>query len=220
MCDTDTPTNCVPYHPVYHHHPGYHLQVPPLFLTYVGSIALCTSVLPLDFALIDGFCLPPVLTCHFPDDVPDIAPDEGLSALPQGHGLTMHGEEACLAEDAVVNELWNRRLDGGCLVLCSPVRRFRALFGIVVVVGCCIPAGALAQGIYIPSAGPVSRSMGGATTAVPIEGIGALYWNPAVISALPSSELGFGADLLSAVMESAPLRVRAPERRKAHQAGR
>ena len=86
-------------------------------------------------------------------------------------------------------------------MLCSPVRRFRALFGIVVVVGCCIPAGALAQGIYIPSAGPVSRSMGGATTAVPLDGIGSLYWNPAVISGLPSSELGFGADLLSAVME-------------------
>ena len=86
-------------------------------------------------------------------------------------------------------------------MLYSPVRRFRALFAIVVVVGCCIPAGALAQGIYIPSAGPVSRSMGGATTAVPLEGIGALYWNPAVISGLPSSELGFGADLLSAVMQ-------------------
>ena len=43
--------------------------------------------------------------------------------------------------------------------------------------------------------------MGGATTAVPLEGIGALYWNPAVISGLPSSEMGFGADLLSAVME-------------------
>ena len=86
-------------------------------------------------------------------------------------------------------------------MLCSPVRRFRALFGIVVVVGCCIPAGVLAQGIYIPSSGPVSRSMGGATTAVPLDGIGSLYWNPAVISGLPSSELGFGVDLLSAVMD-------------------
>ena len=101
MCET-TPTNCVPYHPVYHHHPGYHLQVPPLFLTYVGSIALCTSVLPLDFALDRWLCLPPVLTCHFPDDVPDIAPDEGLSALPQGHGLTMHREGGVI-----------RRIDAG-----------------------------------------------------------------------------------------------------------
>lgn len=86
MCDTDTPTNCVPYHPVYHHHPGYHLQVPPLFLTYAGSIALCTSVLPLDFAL-DRWLLPTAsLDLPFPDDLPNIASDEGLSALPQGTG--------------------------------------------------------------------------------------------------------------------------------------
>jgi len=83
-------------------------------------------------------------------------------------------------------------------VLFSPVRRARALF--VVVVLCCFPAGALAQGIYIPVAGPVSRSMAGATTAVPLDAIGALYWNPATISGLPSSELGFGADLLFAAI--------------------
>ena len=104
MCDTDTPTNCVPYHPVYHHHPGYHLQVPPLLLTYVGSIALCTSVLPLDFAL-DRWLLPTAsLDLPFPDDLPNIASDEGLSALPQGHGLTMHQEGGVLGRiDAGMN---------------------------------------------------------------------------------------------------------------------
>jgi long-chain fatty acid transport protein len=93
---------------------------------------------------------------------------------------------------------WAGRLHGGYLVLCSPVRRLRALFVLVVVLCCCLPAGALAQGIYIPVAGPVNRSMGGATTAVPLDGIGAMYWNPATISGLPASELGFGADLLFA----------------------
>lgn len=83
-------------------------------------------------------------------------------------------------------------------MVCSRVTRLRALFGIVVILGLCAPAGALAQGLYIPVAGPVNRSMGGATTAVPLDAIGSLYWNPAVISGLPSSELGFGADLLTA----------------------
>jgi long-chain fatty acid transport protein len=45
--------------------------------------------------------------------------------------------------------------------------------------------------------------MGGATTAVPLDAIGAFYWNPATISGLPSSELGFGADLLFAAIDLA-----------------
>lgn len=85
-------------------------------------------------------------------------------------------------------------------MLFSLVRRPRALFVVVAVLSC-IPARTLAQGIYIPVAGPVNRSMGGATTAVPLDGIGALYWNPATISGLPSAELGFGADLLLAKID-------------------
>ncbi len=38
--------------------------------------------------------------------------------------------------------------------------------------------------------------MGGASTAAPIDALGAMYWNPATISGLPQSELGFGLDLL------------------------
>ena len=85
-------------------HPGYHHQVPPLFLTYAGSIALSTSVLPLDFAL-DRWRLPTAsLDLPFPDAVPNSAPDEGLSALPQGHGLTMHREGGVLGRiDAGMN---------------------------------------------------------------------------------------------------------------------
>ena len=88
-------------------------------------------------------------------------------------------------------------------MLCSSVKCVRALLSSVVFLGWLAPAVALAQGIYIPVAGPVNRSMGGATTAVPIDAIGSLYWNPAVISGLPSSELGFGADLLTAASELA-----------------
>ena len=79
--------------------------------------------------------------------------------------------------------------------------RLRSLLVSVGIWFCSMPAGVLAQGIYIPVAGPVSRSMGGATTAVPLDGIGAFYWNPATISGLPASELAFGADLLFAAIQ-------------------
>ncbi len=49
--------------------------------------------------------------------------------------------------------------------------------------------------------GPVNRSMGGASTAAPLEAIGALYWNPATISALPTSQLGFGFELMLADLQ-------------------
>src|SRR5690606_7071178 len=46
--------------------------------------------------------------------------------------------------------------------------------------------------------GPVNRSMGGASTAAPIDALGALYWNPATISGLPTSQTDFGLDVLMA----------------------
>ncbi len=54
------------------------------------------------------------------------------------------------------------------------------------------------QGAYVSTAGPVNRGMGGASTAAPIDALGALYWNPATISGLKQSELAFGMDLLLA----------------------
>ncbi|HKD37772.1 MAG TPA: outer membrane protein transport protein [Pirellulales bacterium] len=55
---------------------------------------------------------------------------------------------------------------------------------------------ALAQGIALPAAGPINQSMGGAAVAAPIDAMGALYWNPASISGLSCSEMGFGLGLL------------------------
>lgn len=60
------------------------------------------------------------------------------------------------------------------------------------------PVQALAGGIYLPSVGPIHRSMGGASTAAPLDAWGALYWNPATISGLENSEVEFGLDLLLA----------------------
>jgi len=55
-----------------------------------------------------------------------------------------------------------------------------------------------AQGIFVTGVGPVNRSMGGAGTAAPLDAIGALHWNPASISGLATSELGFGVETLLA----------------------
>ncbi len=53
-----------------------------------------------------------------------------------------------------------------------------------------------AQGLWVSSAGPINRSMGGASVAAPIDSLGAIYWNPASISGLSSSEVAFGLDVL------------------------
>ncbi|MGD9858077.1 MAG: OmpP1/FadL family transporter, partial [Planctomycetaceae bacterium] len=65
-----------------------------------------------------------------------------------------------------------------------------------------LPSLACGQGLMISAQGPVNRSMGGAGTAAPLEAIGSLYWNPASITALPSSELGFGSALVLPSLET------------------
>src|SRR2546423_6703744 len=55
---------------------------------------------------------------------------------------------------------------------------------------------AFGQGVALPAAGPVNQSMAGAAVAAPIDAMGALYWNPASISGLSSSEMSFGLGLL------------------------
>ena len=52
------------------------------------------------------------------------------------------------------------------------------------------------MGAIFTGAGPINRSMGGAAVAAPIDSIGSLFWNPATSSALPSSSLDFGMELL------------------------
>jgi len=54
------------------------------------------------------------------------------------------------------------------------------------------PLAALAQGIFLPSAGAVNSGMAGASTAVAVDAAGASYWNPATIRALKRSEVYFG----------------------------
>jgi long-chain fatty acid transport protein len=49
-------------------------------------------------------------------------------------------------------------------------------------------------GLNFSGVGAVNRGMGGVGTATPVDSIGAIHWNPATISALPSSEMAFGVD--------------------------
>lgn len=58
------------------------------------------------------------------------------------------------------------------------------------------PGPVWAQGIILSGIGPVNRSMGGASTAAPIDAAGAIHWNPATISGLAESEVMFGLELL------------------------
>jgi long-chain fatty acid transport protein len=60
------------------------------------------------------------------------------------------------------------------------------------------PVAAFGQGITISGVGPVNSSMGGAAVAAPVSACGALYWNPATITDLGSTELEVGLHLLYA----------------------
>lgn len=53
-----------------------------------------------------------------------------------------------------------------------------------------------AQGVLLRSNGAVNESMGSVATATPLDAAGALYWNPATISALKKSELSIGLGVI------------------------
>jgi long-chain fatty acid transport protein len=59
-----------------------------------------------------------------------------------------------------------------------------------------LAGGIHAQGIAIPGAGPVNRSMAGTGVAAPLDAAGAIHWNPASITGLDSSEFVIGAEFL------------------------
>ena len=63
-------------------------------------------------------------------------------------------------------------------------------------VGLCAVSARAQFGITQSGAGPINRSMAGASTAAPLDASGALYWNPATISGLPGSSIDFGVELL------------------------
>lgn len=60
----------------------------------------------------------------------------------------------------------------------------------------CLQQTAQAQGVLLRSCGAVNESMGSVATGTPIDAAGALYWNPASISALEKSELSIGLGII------------------------
>jgi len=52
------------------------------------------------------------------------------------------------------------------------------------------------QGIALTGVGPINRTIGGAAVATPLDAAGAIHWNPAAISGLPTSDITVGFELL------------------------
>ena len=69
---------------------------------------------------------------------------------------------------------------------------------LILIVGCQQAHG---QGIVLPWAGAVNSGMGGASTAAPLDALGATYWNPATTSGL-ENELSVGLGFLVPVLET------------------
>lgn len=67
---------------------------------------------------------------------------------------------------------------------------------VVATVALASPSVVQAQGLYLPGAGAVQGGMGGASTASPLDAIGALYWNPAAIGKLGQNEVSIGGNVL------------------------
>jgi len=58
-----------------------------------------------------------------------------------------------------------------------------------------LPAATQAQGHMLHGAGPVNSSMGGAGTALVVDSIGALMFNPALIAGVTGNQLSFGTEI-------------------------
>jgi len=52
-------------------------------------------------------------------------------------------------------------------------------------------------GHVLDAVGPINQSMGGAGTAMPLDAMGALHWNPASISGIESTEIGFAFQIFA-----------------------
>jgi long-chain fatty acid transport protein len=74
--------------------------------------------------------------------------------------------------------------------------RTRCTAGALLAVMLAASSPVLGQGVALRGVSPVNESMGGAAVACPIDSAGAIHWNPASISGLPSSDISFGMALI------------------------
>jgi long-chain fatty acid transport protein len=120
--------------------------------------------------------------------IPQRAPKSILKAFPENSVLFWR-----VLSESGPRQMISLKFVSRCAV--RPLPLLLAFFGLVHEAG--------AQGPYVPVSGPVNRGMGGASTAAPLDAIGAMYWNPATISGLKTSEMGFGMDFIFADHEVA-----------------
>ncbi|MDR0871474.1 MAG: outer membrane protein transport protein [Planctomycetaceae bacterium] len=69
-------------------------------------------------------------------------------------------------------------------------------WGIFALIACCSVPPVFAQGVMLRCVGAVNESVGGVAAAMPIDASGALYWNPASISAFKQNEIQIGVELI------------------------
>ncbi len=74
--------------------------------------------------------------------------------------------------------------------------RFSLRFGIIALALAFTCKVAFGQGVALRGVSPINESIGGVAVATPIDATGALHWNPASISALPSSDISFGFETI------------------------
>lgn len=74
----------------------------------------------------------------------------------------------------------------------------RGSIGVCLFVAVAWAAAVSAQGVYFPGAGAANRSMGGASTAAPLDAAGATYWNPAAMAGMEDGAIFVGVDFLYA----------------------
>lgn len=77
----------------------------------------------------------------------------------------------------------------------NKMRRIAFLF-IVVGLAISLSTPSFGQGIFMRGVGAINESFGGTAVGAPLDSMGALTWNPATISALPQSEMGFSAAMI------------------------
>jgi long-chain fatty acid transport protein len=75
------------------------------------------------------------------------------------------------------------------------MRTRRPLFSFVLLASLSFCTAAFGQGLVLPGAGPINMSMAGASTAAAVD-VGGSYWNPAIISGLPRSEMLLSSQFL------------------------
>jgi long-chain fatty acid transport protein len=75
------------------------------------------------------------------------------------------------------------------------MKRGGTLLGLGIFLSLGLGTTAWAQGIILPSAGPINSAMAGASTAAPVD-FGASYWNPAILSGLEDQEFLLGSALV------------------------